>query len=75
MKKIAIRFNWKGEKVVWYPIQTLIAIGILTFLIISPMIKSVIETNTKNFINYIENNYEVDNKGTLSVYDDSFVRK
>ena len=67
MKKIAIRFNWKGEKIVWYPIQTLIAIAIIIWMSTTPMI-------IKNLINYIENNYEVDTKGTYSVYDDSYVR-
>ena len=67
MKKIAIRFNWKGEKVVWHPIQTLIAIAIIIWISTTPMI-------IKNLINYIENNYEVDTKETYSVYDDTYIR-
>lgn len=50
MRKIKIRFSWKGKRKVWYPLQTLtvviilmLAINIITSVINKPETESVTE--------------------------------
>lgn len=33
MKKINFKFTWKGKKIVWYPIQTIITISTIITLL------------------------------------------
>lgn len=33
MKKINFKFTWKGKKIIWYPIQTIITISTIIILL------------------------------------------
>lgn len=68
MKTIKLKFK---NGLVWYPIQTAIAIIIATLIIVTPTLsKKGVEIAN----NYMENNYVIDDKDTSSVYDDDWIR-